>query len=367
MVTQNTPESSLVYIGTYTDVLPHAAGGAAGVYIYSLNLATGELTYVDTVGGLRNPAYVTLDPQQKYVYVANEISEFEGKPGGAVSAFQVSGDGKLTLLNHQPSHGSGPCHVSVTPSGQYMLVANYNSGSIAVYPLQADGSLGAASSTVQHEGSSVNADRQEAAHAHCIMADATSQHVLVTDLGMDKVMVYTLGAGGELQPNVPPFVEVQPGAGPRHFVFHPNGKYVFVISELDSTVITFGYDASSGTLTPLETHSTLPAGYGGESYCAAIRITPDGRYLYGSNRGHDSLAIFAVDDTTGRLTPLGQQPTQGSFPRDFNIDPTGQYVVAANQNSNTIVTFRIDAETGQLSPTGQVLEIPSPACVAFKL
>ncbi len=362
MVTQNNPESVLVYIGTYTMTVPHAPGGAEGVYVYRLDLDTGELTHVHTVTGLTNPSYVALDPQQQYVYCVGEKAD----EGGVVSAFQINPDGNLTLLNEQPSHGSGPCHVSVTPSGGHVLLANYNSGSIAVYPVQADGSLGAASATVQHEGSSVNADRQEAAHAHCIFADANGQHVLVADLGMDKIMAYSLHTDGTLQAVVPPYTEVQPGAGPRHLVFHPNGQYVFLINELDNTVIALGYDAASGALTPLETHSTLPADYAGESACAAIRITPDGRYLYGSNRGHDSLAIFAVDEATGRLTPLGQEATQGSFPRDFGIDPTGQYVLVANQNSNTIVTFRIDAETGQLSPTGHIAQVTCPANLAFR-
>jgi 6-phosphogluconolactonase len=353
------PSELLVYVGTYTH------GRSEGIYLFRLSLASGELKPASSTHGVVNPSYLTLDARRRFLYAVNEVEEFAGKPGGAVSAFAVDRrTGELRLLNQQPSQGGAPCYVTVDGSGRFVLVANYSGGNVAVLPVLKDGTLGAATDVKQDAGSGANRERQEGPHAHCIVLDRADRYAYSCDLGTDKVMVYRFDSrGGTLTPNAPPAFPMRPGAGPRHLIFHPGGKFVYVLNELNSTVTAFVQDRAGGTLKELQTVGTLPAGFDGANTGADIHTTPDGRFLYCSNRGHDSLAAFGVDARTGALRPIGHTSTSGKTPRNFAIDPTGTYLLAANQNSDSIVTFRLDPLDGTLQPTGHVAEVPSPVCL----
>lgn len=359
--------TNIVYVGTYTRALSHTPGSAAGIYRCRFDPASGALAVEGVVPGVVNPSYLALTPDRRYLYAVEETDEYEGQPGGAVSAFAVDpGTGDLTWLNRQPSHGTAPCHVSVEPTGRYALVANYGSGSIAAYPIGADGRLGAASAIVQHEGGSVNPDRQRGPHAHMIVPDPANRRILVNDLGLDKVLTYRLDAGrGTLTPDDPPWGVIEPGGGPRHLAFHPTRDVVYVLHEIGSALTTFAYDAGSGALTSLQTLSTLPGDFDGRNSCADIHAAPSGRFVYSSNRGHDSIAIFAVGESDGTLAALGHVPTGGSTPRNFALDPSGAFLLAANQRSDTIVSFRVDRQSGGLAPTGHVAAVQTPVCVLF--
>lgn len=347
----------IVYVGTYT-----GPGKAEGIYVYRMDEATGALSHRQTVSGVDNPSFLALDPQQRFLYAANESGEADGGPG--VSAFAVDERRRtLTPLNRQPAHGTSPCYVLVDPSGKHVLVANYGNGILSVYPVEEGGRLGEASHVVQHEGSSSHR-RQAGPHAHSVTMDPAGRHVLACDLGVDRVFVYRL-EHGRLVPNALPFAQVSSGAGPRHTDYHPSGRFVFVNNEIDSTLSAFAYDAEAGTLQIVDTRSTLPDDFPGNNSTAQVRVHPNGRFVYVSNRGHDSIALFEIDPQRGKLRPLGHEPTQGKTPRNFNIDPSGTFLYAANQNTNTIVTFRIDGQTGRLSATGQVTEVPAPVCVIF--
>jgi len=356
------PPTFWVYLGTYTG----GQAGSKGIYVASLDAATGELGAPKLAAESTSPAFVALHPKGGFLYAVNEVGNFQGERAGAVSAFKVDpATGALTLLNQQSSGGPGPCHVSVDPSGRCVLVANYGGGSVAALPIQADGSLGKAVSFVQHAGSSVNKQRQEAPHAHSITPDARGRFAYAADLGLDQVLVYRLdAAAAKLAPADPPFARTAPGSGPRHFDLHPRGRFAFVCGEMTSTVTAFRVDGRTGALTEVNTLSTIPAPTPGNS-TAELRVHPTGRFVYVSNRGHNSIAIFRVDETTGALTAAGHQPTGGSTPRNFGIDPTGRFLLAANQASNTVVVFRIDAETGALNPTGGKIDVPMPVCVRF--
>jgi 6-phosphogluconolactonase len=310
---------------------------------------------------LNNPSFVAIDPKGRCVYAVRE----GGGPAGAIVALSRNqATNELTILNDQPSGGQGPCYATVDREGRFVLAANYGSGSAAVFPIAEDGRLQPASSVVQHEGSSVNAARQKGPHAHSIVLDPANRYAFVPDLGMDKIMIYRFDREqGKLLPNDPPFAKCEPGSGPRHFTFHPDGKHAYVIEELSCTVTAFAYNAEAGTLKSLQKIATLPKDFKGTSTCADIHVHPSGRFLYGSNRGHDSIACFAIDDKTGELRLIGYTPTQGKNPRNFAIDPSGTFLLAANQDGNNIVSFRIDPETGKLTPTGQVCQISMPVCV----
>ena len=351
----------LAYIGTYT------RGESEGIYIYRLDLSSGALEYAGMVSGVSNPTFLAIDPQQRYLYAADEDMEFKGQPGGAVSAFAIDAQtGGLTFLNQQPTHGGAPCHVVVDSMGRYVLVANYMGGNLAVYPIQADGSLGPASDVAQHEGSSINPERQDRPHAHSINLDPANRFAFAPDLGIDKVMIYRLDLdAGKLIPNEPPWAQVEDGAGPRHFTFHPNGNYAYLINELGSTITVFAYDAGRGALTEIQTVPTLPADFSAKNTTADIHVHPSGKFLYGSNRGHDSLAIFTIDETTGKLTFTGHESTQGQTPRNFAIAPGGTLLLAANQRSDNIVSFHINQETGQLTSIGHTTKVPMPVCIKF--
>ncbi|MEX2175731.1 MAG: lactonase family protein [Pirellulaceae bacterium] len=357
------PKELLAYFGTYTN-----GGKSKGIYCYRLNLASGKLTEVGVTEGIKNPSFVAIHPSGKYLYAVSEVSE-GGKPAGAVTAFSLDrASGKLTPINHQSSQGAGPCHVSVDKSGRCALVANYGSGSVASLPVQNDGSLKAAASAIQHEGSSVDPNRQKGPHAHSINVSPDNRFAFAADLGLDKILIYKLDpAQGTIEANDPAFVATPAGGGPRHFAFHPSGRFAFVCNEMQSSVTALAYDADSGKLTQLQTISTLPPEsqeLKGNS-TAEIQVHPAGKFVYCSNRGHDSLAIFACDEKTGKLTAAGHQKTLGKTPRNFGIDPTGQIIVACNQGTDNVAVFKIDRATGQLTQAGDLVTIGAPVCVKF--
>jgi 6-phosphogluconolactonase len=350
---------TLVYIGTYTRT------GSKGIYVYRLDPASGALAFVSATQ-VENPSFLAFHPQHTFLYAVSE-GHFEGKPGGGVSALALDPKtGALTLLNQMPSHGTSPCHLSVDQTGQFVYVANYGNGTLAAFSIQRDGSLGPETDFVQHVGSSINPQRQKGPHAHSINLDKANRFAFVPDLGMDKVMIYKLDlAQGKLIPNDPPFAPVHGGAGPRHMAFHPNNRYVYVINEVDSTMTVYTYDEARGALSEIQSLSTLPADFKGGSWCADVHVAASGKFVYGSNRGHDSIVIFGVDPATGKLTTLGYEPTQGKFPRNFGLAPSGDLLLAANQDGNNVVSFRVDQQTGKLTPTGHVIEVPMPVCVKF--
>ena len=351
----------LMYVGTYT------GKNSKGIYAYRLDLSSGKLTPAGLAAETANPTYLALHPSRRFLYAANEIGRFEGKPVGAVSAFAVdAATGKLTLLNQKSSGGSGPCHLQVDQTGKSVLVANYGGGSIAALPVNADGRLGEPACVIQHKGSSVNPQRQEGPHAHGIYLDGANRLALVADLGLDKLLIYRFDAvKSRLTPHDPAFGSSKPGAGPRHLAFHPNGRFVYAIHELDNTIVAYSYDAALGKLAALQSVPTLPEDFKGTSYTAEIFVHPSGKYLYGSNRGHESLVVFAIDPQNGELKRVQHQSTLGKTPRGFGIDPTGAFLVAGNQTTDDMFVFRIDAQSGRLTPTGQRIEVGAPVCIQF--
>jgi 6-phosphogluconolactonase len=352
------PEEMLVYVGTYT-------GKSEGIYLYKLSLSSGELTRVGVVKGVRNPSYVALDRRRKYLYAVNEVDDFGGKKSGAVSAFSIDQKtGGLKFLNQQASLGAAPCYLFVDDASRFVFTANYSSGNVTVFPVGHDGALGEPVETKQYSGSGPNPERQEGPHAHCILLDQPNRHAYSCDLGTDKIMIFDFDAKiGKLTPAHQPWLQVKPGAGPRHLTFHPNGRYAYVIDELDSTVSALAHDAKKGTLKEMQTVPALPVSFTGSNTTADIHVSPDGRFLYGSNRGHDSIVSFQIDPSTGKLNFIEHTSTQGKTPRNFAIDPSGRLLLVANQNSDSIVTFHIDPSSGKLTPTGHVADVPTPVCL----
>jgi 6-phosphogluconolactonase len=346
----------IAYIGTYT------RGGSKGIYEYRFQPSSGKLTELGLAAETSNPSFLAVHPNGRFLYAANENRE------GTVTAFSIDpASGKLTQLNQVSSKGSGPCHVALDKSGKWLFVANYNNGSIAAYPVGADGKLGEASAAVQHSGSSVNPQRQRGPHAHSVNVSPDGKFLLVTDLGLDEILTYRIDpAKGTLTPADPPYTKVTGGSGPRHFAFHPKGKFAYVCNEMVSKVTAFSYNAAKGSLSELETVSMLPQDFSGNNSAAEILVHPNGRFLYVSNRGHDSIVVFSIDQNKGTLTPVDWTPTQGKTPRNFAIDPTGGYLFAANQDSGNIAVFRIDTKTGKLTATGENLQVPFPVCVVFR-
>lgn len=361
--------STLVYVGTYTG----GKSTSKGIYLFRFQGVGDEVSQNVTLFPLGlaaetpSPSFLEIDPNRRLLFAVNETSEFLGKPGGGVSAFSIdSATGKLKLINQQSSVGKDPCHLALDRAGKNLLVANYSSGSVAVLPVAADGKLSPATDVIQHVGKSVNPERQQGPHAHCSVFDPAGKFAFVCDLGLDKVMIYRFDAEkGKLTPNDPPFVAVKPGAGPRHMVFRPDGRFAYVINELDSTVTTFAYDAARGSLQELQSISTLPAGWKGSNSTAEIEIHPSGRYLYASNRGHNSVASFSIDARKGTLTWVEAQATGGSTPRHFGIDLQAKHMAIANQNSNTLQAAGIDTGNGRMKPSGVFADAPSPVCVKF--
>lgn len=349
----------LVYVGTYT------GPKSKGIYSFKMDPQTGKTTEPVLAGEAPNPTFLELNPERKLLYTVYETGG--GRQSGAVAAFSIEpATGKLNKLNQQPSGGAGPCHLSLDKAGRYLLVANYGGGSIACLPVKADGSLGEASAVVQHEGSSVNPRRQERPHAHWIAADFRNQRVLTCDLGLDKVLVYNFESAGGVLQKPPAFLfSTKPGAGPRHLAFHPNNRWVYIVNELDSTLIAGEYDQASGIIKELQTVSILPADFQGTSTAAEVEVHPSGKFVYASNRGHDSIAAFAINPENGRLTFIEHQSTQGRMPRHFAIDPLGRWLLAANQGSDSVVVFTIDTTTGRLLAAGRTLAIGAPVCIKY--
>jgi 6-phosphogluconolactonase len=351
-----------MYVGTYTD------HGSKGIYAWRFDPGAAKFTPVGLVAESANPSFLAAHPNGHFLYAVNEISHFQRMAStGSVSAYAIdSATGKLKLLNQQASLGDGPCHLVLDHDGKCVIVANYNNGSVAAYPVANNGLLNASSAFFQHRGSGPTAHRQEGPHAHCVVVAPDSRFALVADLGLDEVLLYRLNVEkGAMEVNDPRFVKVTPGAGPRHLAFHPNGTLVYLINEMQSSIITFAYDPQAGSLRELQNVSTLPKDYKGQNDTAELQVHPSGKFLYGSNRGHDSIAVFAIDPSAGTLKLVEHVSTQGKTPRNFSIDPTGAYLIAANQASNNMVVFRIDQASGRLKPTGQVLNAYSPVCVTF--
>ena len=351
-----------VYVGTYT--------GEKSKGVYQFSLETGQPPRLVPLGlavESTSPAFLEADLKRHLLFAVNEVPSLEGKPTGGVSSFKLDPTtGKASLLNTVPSKGAGPCHLCLDKTGRSLLIANYNSGSVAVIRVEPDGRLGEATDFIQHTGSSVNRDRQQGPHAHCATLDHANRFAFICDLGLDKILIYRFDAErGKLTPNEPAFASVKPGAGPRHMAFRPDGRYAYVINEMASTVTAFAYDSASGSLTEVQTLSTLPKDFSGHNSGAEIAVHPNGKFLYASNRGRDSVAIFKIAPDKGTLECIGEQSSGGKTPRHFGLDPSGKYLAIANQNSGNILVCGIDSATGLLQPSSALVEAPSPVCVLF--
>jgi len=361
--------AGLVYFGTYTGAPPQGAG----IYVARFDAADGTLSEPRLAAELRNPSYLALHPSKPFLYAVSEVADADGKPTGSVVALAIDPTtGLLKKLNHQSSGGSGPCAVSVDRSGRAVLAANYGGGSAVCLGIEPDGKLrpavaGHPAGFIQHEGKSVNAARQEGPHGHSIDPSPDGRFAVVCDLGIDKVLVHALDAGkGTIAPHSA--ATMAPGSGPRHFAFHPDGRHAYCINELDLTVTVFDFDGEKGMLAAVQTLPTIPADVtdrGGFS-TAEIAVHPSGKFVYGSNRGHDSIAMYAVDGPTGRLTFLGVEPIRGKTPRSFAIDPSGKWLLAAGQDSHGVSLFTIDPSSGKLTFTGRTVPVPAPVCIAFR-
>jgi 6-phosphogluconolactonase len=354
-------KSYFVYIGTYT----HTA--SKGIYAYRFWPSKGNIVALGLAAETAHPSYLIAHPNGRFLYAVNEHGSAV-EPGDTISSFAIDAKtGKLKLLNPVSSKGIGPCHIAIDKTGKILVAANFGSGSVAAFPVYADGRLGEATGFVQHHGSSVNPVSQAGPHAHCVVFSPDNRFVIVADRGLDKVFVYRVDyAAGSLEPNDPPLIALHPGWGPRHLAFHPNGRYLYAISEMGSMLTTLDYDASSGALKEVQSISAVPAGFSGHSASAEVRVDRAGRFVYGSNRGDDSIGVFAVNAADGTLTPVQHVSTQGKTPRSFSLDPTGAYLFAANQESASVVIFRVDRATGKLTPTGPILtEATEPASVLF--
>lgn len=343
--------------GTYTTTT------SEGIYVYDFNSSTGECSQLKTAA-TKNPSYLAVAANNKFVYAVNELGRDKGP--GAVTAFAFnSKDASLSQLNSQPSGGDDPCYITVDKTGKWVVAGNYSGGNFSVLPVKKDGSLGAPVTTINHEGKSVNQQRQDKPHVHCTVFSPDGRYLLVNDLGTDKIMIYTFNAAtGAVKPAKQPFVSVKPGAGPRHLVFHPSGRYAYLMEELSGTVAVFAYN--NGTLKELQTISSLPADFHGVIGSADIHISPDGKFLYASNRGEsNTIAVFSVNTITGKLTAKDVVSTIGKAPRNFNFDPTGKFLLVANQGSDEIVIFKRNPQTGLLTDTGQRIKVPMPVCIKW--
>jgi 6-phosphogluconolactonase len=348
-----------IYFGTYGQT-EHD-----GIFVAELDLATGVVTEPRLAAQAVNASFVAPQPSRKRLYAVAEVSTRDGQRIGGVIAFEMSPEtGDLARVNDQPSGGAGPCHLTLDRTGTKVLVANYE-GSVAVLPLDGKARLRPVSTMVTHGRTGPDALR-EASHAHSVNVDSLGRFALVADLGSDKIFVYRLETNrGGLEPAKPPWYALAPGAGPRHLAFDPSGRFVYVIDELDSTITVFSYMTVNGSLSRIQVTSTLPKDFHGENAASEVAVHPSGKFVYGANRGHDSLAIFSVDPASGKLTAEGHEPTQGKTPRHFAIDPKGAYLLAANQASDSVVVFRIDSTDGRLHATGQKLRIHQPVCVRY--
>lgn len=344
-----------LYVGTYT------SRTSEGIYVYQFNTKTGDCMPISTAKGISNPSFLSISTDNRFLYTLG------GKKGDTVRAFAIEKQShNLTFLNEQPLGGFfGSAHLAIDKTGKWLIVGNYLAGSINVLPVKSDGSLGEVTQTIQHEGKSVHPERQTKPYVHSINFSPNNKDVFVADLGLDKIMAYTLNAQtGQLTPSNPAFVATRPGSGPRHFTFHPNGKFTYVVNEIDATVTGFTY--KNGVLEIIQTVNNLPEDYKGRKWAADIHISPDGKFLYASNRAeHESLSIFKIDKKTGKLTLVGHQSVNGKTPRNFAIDPTGNFVLVANQDSDNITIFKRDKKTGKLTATGKEMKVSMPVCLKF--
>ncbi len=344
------------YVGTFT------SEGAKGIYLCEFDTENGDIVLKQTFEGVDNPNFLKVSPDKKYLYVANRAPKEIESTGGYISAYEIVKNGKLNFLNKQLSHGADPCHVDVSPDGRFVSVANYGGGTTAIYPIANNGSLLPASSVIVNEGSSIDKSRQNKPYAHSMKFSPFENKVFSADLGTDHLNIFEL-EGDKLVQNGQKFVKLQPGAGPRHFDFHPNGDFIYVISELNSTITTLKRVGDNWE--EVQAISTLPADFKGTSYCADIHISADGKYLYGSNRGHNSIAVFEINDETKKLKTLGFVPVEGNWPRNFSLSPDGSFMLVANQKSGNITVFKINKTNGMPTYTGKQIEIPAPVCIAF--
>lgn len=353
--------SYLAYVGTYT------GPDSKGIQAFRFDAATGKSTPLGLVAETINPSFLAIDAGGRFLYAVNEVGDYKGGKSGSVSAFAIDRKtGKLSLLNEVSSRGAGPCHIALDKTGKHVLVANYDDGSVAVFPVLPDGRLGEASAVVQHSGHGPNTERQEAPHAHEIQLSPDNRFAIAADLGLDQLLVYAFDSTkGTLAAGNPPFAKVDPGAGPRHFVFDPSGKHVYALNEMGGSITSFAYGARTGTLRKLQSVSSLPKDYKGKNDSAEIVASLSGKFIYASNRGPDDIAVFAISSNNGTLQLVEHVPTKGKTPRNFVIDPSGKFLLAANEESNRIVVFRIDPKTGRLTDTGQALDVPSPVCIVF--
>jgi 6-phosphogluconolactonase len=357
------PTKSLLYIGAYTS----GKDGAKGITVCDFDSKTGTISNPRLAAEMRNPSFLAIHPNKSVLYAVGETADMGGKREGAVAAFAINPEnGLLQSINYVSSRGPGPCHLSIDPSAKTVMIANYGGGSVAAFPIKEGGKLGEAASFIQHKGSSANPNRQKEPHAHSINPDKRGQYAFAPDLGVDKIFIYTLDADkAVLEPNDPPSASVAPGSGPRHFTFHPNGKYAYVINELNFTITAFNYNADRGKLTEIQTISTLPPGTETKGGTAEVVVHPNGKFLYGSNRGHDSIAVFNVNPETGKLTFIAAQGQGVKWPRNFVLDPTGAWLLVGNEQGNSITVYSVDPETGELHPTENRLETPKPSCLRF--
>jgi 6-phosphogluconolactonase len=354
-------KSTPFYIGTYT------SGTSKGIYRSELNQADGTMSTPRLVAELANPSFLEVHPRLDVLYSTSEVRQEGKREHAQVMAYKIASDGTLQELGGKPAGGSGPCFVSTDCAGQFAFVANYASGSVSAYSLGSEGELLANVSNIQHFGKSVDASRQEGPHAHCILVDPSGKYVCAVDLGLDQIVIYKLDRiSGALASTGNPF-KAMAGFGPRHLAFHPNGKYAFVIHEMASQISSCSWDTASGTMTEIHHLSTLPRDFTGSSSTAEVLVHPNGRFVYGSNRGHDSIAIFSFEEAQGKLDLIGQTTTMGRTPRNFRIDPSGSYLLAQNQDSDSIYAFRIHAGNGTLEQVGKPISIGSPCCIKFFL
>lgn len=363
MANSNDDKEMRLYVGTYTS----GSSKSKGIYLLKFDAKTGVLYEPVLAAATEEPSFLAVSHDGKYLYAANELLKYEGNNSGSVSAFRIDpATGLLTFLNRFATGGAAPCHVSITEKGDLVIAANYLGGNVAAFKTNADGSLQPASDLKQHTGKGPNAERQEAPHCHSAILDKSNKFLLVNDLGIDRIVTYSVDSkGGKLVSTGESFA-TKPGAGPRHFKFHPNGKFAFANNEMDMTVSSLAWDAKLGRLSEIQTVSTLPADYTRKNDSVAdLHVSPDGRYLYVSNRVHDSIATFAIDEKTGSMRAIDFTKTGGKSPRNFAIDPTGNFLLAANQRSDSITVFRIDKKTGKLTPTENTIAVPTPVCLIF--
>jgi 6-phosphogluconolactonase len=356
----------LLYVGTYTERTPDGSG-SKGIYSARFDTVSGRIGAIALAAEVENPSWVTVSRDRRFLYAVSEVGvrDARGVPSGLVAAYAIGANDKLTELNRVSSGGADPCHLAITRDGRGVAVANYTGGSTVSFGVGSDGRLGAASPD-QHTGKGPNAERQEAAHAHSVNFVSDERLLLSCDLGNDRVYVYRHDARtGAIAPHRPAFVGLEPGSGPRHLALHPSSRYVYVLTELSSTLNVFAWNATAGTLVQRQSVSTVPLGTPSTNSTAEVVVHPSGRFVYASNRGHDSIAAFSVDARNGRLTRIGHTPTGGSTPRNFALDPSGRWLLAANQRSDNIVTFAVDPQTGALKPNGASVKVARPVCIAF--